>query len=216
MDKEIDPTERYEKDVFYVLQKIRDNLRIGGSNLIHYLIPVHHKKSQITIGREQLLINNLEKESILTIVDVYPSSVGKDKLINFDLKINKASFMKLYQRYKSAFGKGGENKFSEKNLITKVIIHKTGRVVLKKGKKTNSHGFKPGLGAYNTLHLLVSKKREKVGFEEVNDVLKHGEGTAERRARDVIGYIRAVLGHPGDEFIKTENGFRLMCEVVIK
>ena len=208
----IDPSGKYDQQVYITLRKIRHKQRQNKSNRIVYLIQLY-PDPQSSID-QQLIIDNLEKEKVIRRVLTYEGSVGKNKnyvALNIELEILEPAFSKLYSQYKRAFESAGKDK---------LLIYRNGKVIFYCKGKEYKAVFRPNTNSYEFLVLLATNRPKVLSFEEINRALKrkkeHSYAKAPDRVRETVKYIRKKLGYKGKRLFRVDYGFGLIPEFEIK
>lgn len=207
----IEPTEKYDQEVFSFLKKIKYLLKRNKSNEITYID--RYSPNNKNFWNIQFLIDKLSKKGVFEVVDVIDVKGGTNTVyqsINFTLRINRQLFNRLYKRYKKAFNLPRK---------TKVVIHKNGKVFLLVKAKIHKYKFGTSTNSFRTLMLLAKEKDIRKTFEEIEKSFKkrtRSNTYIERSVRDSVQYIKEKLEYNKDDFIQTDFGFRLVCDVEIK
>jgi len=207
----IEPTELYDQQVFELLKNIKYQLKRNSENKVvysNYYSPFNKNFYNI-----QIIIDKLAKKNIFKVLDYYETkgvSNPDNRSVDFELEVNILNFEKYYAKYQKAFEYG-------KNI--KLILYRDYKAELYVNGKIHKTKTNKGSDYFKVLMLLIKNKDRRTSFDEIAKIMKvkYGKNTGnERRARDAIQYIKTKFGYTGDDFIKTNSGFRLMCEVLIK
>ena len=208
----IEPMEEYDQEVFSFLKEIKHQLKQKESNEISY--SVYYSPHNKNFYKTQFLIDKLAKKGVFKVIDCYEVKCGTNpdfRSVNFVLKVIPLVFNRFYAQYKKAF---------ELSRNTKLVIYKNGEAELIANGNTHKTKFNSGSDSFSVLMLLAKNKDNLVSFSEIAETMKEKpskDTTDERRARDVIQYIKSKkFGYKGTDFIQTAFSFRLVCDVEIK
>lgn len=127
----------------------------------------------------------------------------------FILSINPDEFDEFYEIYKKNY---------KDSMTVNLTIYKNGTVDLKADGVVHRTEFRKGGGYYKVLILLARHKDVKLSFSEIAKVMKDDTKVRgdERRARDAIKYITDKLKYKNNDFILSDYGFTLVCDVEYK
>lgn len=208
---EIDSTEEYFQDIFSILKELKTKqLENRGNNFLYNIRLFPPEKI-----KKQDIFRNLEEEGVVSWdheEGQYDGQIGEPKekgfmaLLTLELNLIEPKFSTLYKKYKTAF--------QEPNKVR--INKKTGETELTLGGIKTTSKFTSSSDAFQALVKLAENQGRKLAFDEIVEVTKereHSNQSTEERARKLISSIRKKLKHRGEDFIKTEYGFRLVCGV---
>lgn len=206
----IEPAELYDQEVFSFLKEVKYLLKQSEDNRISYSVRYFpHNKD---FYKRQILIDKLAKKGILGVIDCYETQGGTNpdyRGVEFILTIN-PPFNKIYEKYKRVFSLSRS---------TKLTIYGKGKATLLANGNSYKAKFQTGSDSFKILTLLAKNKDICLSFSEIGEVLKDKpskETSQERRVRDAIQYIKTKLEYKKNDFIQTDYGFRLVCDVEIK
>lgn len=215
----IDPTDLYHQEAFAILKELKHKHDVDRTRKISYSIRLTplSQPGETSPTTKQLIFRNFEKDKILTIIETYPSYVGEverpDTTVfhTMELELQESAFITYLDKYKTAFSLPRKNK---------LIIQKNGVAILLVNGEIFEAKFMTRGDSFKILKLLAANKDSVVSYAEIGKVLKEkpDKDTAdERRARDAVQYLKVnKFGYKGDDFIQTDYGFRLVCDVEIK
>jgi len=213
----IDPLDQYHQEVFSVLKKLKHKSDLSRSNKVNYSIRLlpPTKEGEISSIDLQTILKNFVEDNIIAILDEYPVYVGdehrpKAAFMGFDIELKEPDFNKYYGAYRKTF---------ELPRKTKVVIYKNGRVLLFANGKQHSNKFGTSSNGFQGLMFLAKNKDVLMSYSEIGKEFKkriRSNEDIERSARDAIQYLKSKLKYNKKDFIQTDYGFRLVCDVEIK
>lgn len=228
--KNVDVEQKYAWDVWYVLQKIKDNhlRRVDENGVIRYSIFLYPEVRNIHIPNssdEQYIIENLKKDKAIVEVrkrDDFEVRDNKDNLksagITLYLKVNNQIFDECYAKQKKIiinFQNGSEQ--------CKIVFIKKDsdlHVEFFSSLGNSYQGkFRARTNPYLLLEFLSQKPGQVFSAEELEKILNPSQkSTPDRRIRDTIQVVRSELKLQGDDdlFI-VHKGFGIKpCDIEIK
>lgn len=224
IDADVDPEEKYDRHIFSILKKIKDELLRNSDqpNLVKYRVFLHPiiKKPFIPHPTdEQKLLSQLERTGIYTQLgelvkfETGIDSRGQPDTVGFELtlKVNLDIFNPEYEKYKTKvahYDEAGNEKL--------IIERNNGKIITTYQTKTGSK-YKAIFKQNSNEGLLLSHFANKPGFlfsvNELEEVLKDIRTDADspdpyKRINDTIGYLRKKLKLlKGMELFIVSNGF---------
>lgn len=212
MKMKVEPAEEYDQEVYSFLKEIKYELKKNNNGVVSYID--RYAPYNKNFWKTQYFIDKLTKAGVFEVLNCCEAKGGINpdfQSVDFSLKVNLPAFNKLYEKYTKAF---------EISISTKLVIYKNGEAQLTANGKTYKTKFNKGRDYFRVLMLLSTNKDNLLTFGEIAHTMKEKpdrETGDERRARDAIQYIKdKKFGYKGKDFIQTERGFRLVCDVEIK
>ena len=209
----IEPTEKYDQEVFSFLKEIKYLLKRNEGNQVTY--HDRYKPHNKNFWKIQFLVDKLSKKEVFEVVDVIDVKGGTNPdyhNIDFILKVNRPAFDDLYEQYKTVF----ENH----NKDTLIVNSKTGDYEFRVGGKVYKSNLSLASNSFTALLLLATHSGEELKYKDIDKVLDrhkpHSSTTEKERVKEALKYAKKKLKYRGNKLFKPlYYGVRLLPRVEI-
>lgn len=207
----MDIENNFDINVYHVLKDIDEQLKYSETgNTIFLTTPyfINNQQANSTGYKTTRIVTELEKHKYIQVLKSFDYTIGEEETtsagIQYELKVNKARFNKLFGKYKDHFDRAKLYLTKNKDKLIVKFIKPSGEIL--------EHGFKLNSNYHKLIQFLAVNQGEKFKYSHFKMVLNQqppeiAEGSSiTNRVNSTIKDICKALKLDIDELFIRDNG----------